>query len=150
VSGIQEILGKLGIPMNSKLIDRSAELYGISPVQLKPLSGGHSSQVYGFSRVGRDCILRITPPNEELDLPSMQSIMDWMCFLSAHGASVAGPLPSLHGKLVEAFEVDGQGYVLTAFERAKGILAAACSSRRKESKRDGRSMLYQKSLKHTA
>jgi amicoumacin kinase len=109
--------------MNAKLIDHSAELYGISPVQLKPLPGGHSSQVYAFSRIGRDCVLRITPPNEELNLPSMQSIMDWMCFLSAHGAPVAGPLPSLRGNLVEAIEVDGQDYVVAAFERAKGILA---------------------------
>jgi Ser/Thr protein kinase RdoA (MazF antagonist) len=109
--------------MDSEIIKRSAVLFDVSLSRLKPLSGGHFSQVYGFSRDGGDCILRITPPSQELDLPSMRSILDWMCFLSNHGTPVAAPIPSVQGSLIEAFEVDGQGYVVTAFERAKGILA---------------------------
>ena len=109
--------------MDSSLLDQAAELYGISPAQLKPLTGGHFTQVYFFSQEGRECVLRITPPNEEIDLPAMLSILDWICFLSAHGAPVARPLPSMRGSLIEVLEEEQQSYVVAAFEKAKGILA---------------------------
>jgi Ser/Thr protein kinase RdoA (MazF antagonist) len=109
--------------MISDLIDRSAELYGISAAQLKPLSGGHFSQVYAFTRGGREYVLRVSPPDEDLDLPAMQSILDWMRFLSANGGSIAGPLPSLRGRMAEELKEDEESFIVTAFEKARGILA---------------------------
>ena len=109
--------------MDSSLLDHAAELYGISPAQLKPLTGGHFTQVYFFSREGREYVLRITPPNKEIGLPAMLSILDWICFLSAHGAPVARPLPSVRGSLIEVLEEEQQSNVVAAFEKAQGILA---------------------------
>ena len=43
--------------------------------------------------------------------------------LDAHGASVAGPIPSLAGQLVEAIEQETGCYLVTALKKAPGILA---------------------------
>ncbi len=109
--------------MSSNLALVSAELYDILPNELHPLHGGHFSQVYGFSREGHEYILRISPIDEDIDLGSTRSILDWMSFLSAHGGSAATPLTSRRGYLVEQLEEEGQSYILTAFEKARGILA---------------------------
>ncbi len=109
--------------MNTNLIKRSADLYGFSPAQLSPVHGGQSCQVYTYSQDAQDFILRVSPPNEDINLEAMQSVLDWMRFLSTRGASVTRPVPSLRGCMVEQIEVDGQSYILTAFEKAGGILA---------------------------
>ncbi len=67
--------------------------------------------------------MRISPPNEDINLEAMQSELDWMRFLSTHGISVTRPVPSRRGCLVEQVEEDGQSYILAAFEKARGVLA---------------------------
>jgi Ser/Thr protein kinase RdoA (MazF antagonist) len=109
--------------MNTNLIRRSADLYGLSPTQIHPVQGGQSCQVYTCSRDVQEFILRISPPNEDINLDNMQSMLDWMRFLSTRVTSVTRPVPSQRGCLVEQIEQDGQSYILTAFEKARGILA---------------------------
>ena len=107
--------------MDATIIQQAAERYGVSPEQLKPAAGGNFSAVYEFPRDGRDCILRITPPNEDIDYSSMQAILAWMDFLSARGAPVTRPLPSCKGRRIECIE-QGETYLAAAFEKAPGIL----------------------------
>jgi Ser/Thr protein kinase RdoA (MazF antagonist) len=109
--------------MNEKILERAAAGYGISPERLTPLPGGHFSHVYEFSKGDQDCILRITPPGEEIDGLAMRAILDWVDFLSAHGAPVAGPILSKDGRLIETIEQDGETYLAVSFEKAKGVLA---------------------------
>ena len=98
-----------------------AECYGISAAGLAPMEGGHVTHVYSFTRDGKNYVLRITPPNEEISLPAMRAILPWMHFLAEGGASVAAPVLSQNGNLIELIEQDEQTYIAVAFERAPGI-----------------------------
>jgi Ser/Thr protein kinase RdoA (MazF antagonist) len=104
-------------------IEKAARRYGVSAADLTPMVGGHVTYVCSFTRDGKDCVLRITPPNEEIDLPAMRAILPWMRFLAEGGASVAAPVLSQNGHLIELIEQDGQMYIAVAFERAPGIRA---------------------------
>jgi Ser/Thr protein kinase RdoA (MazF antagonist) len=105
----------------------AAALYGISETQLIPLRGGHFTHVYHFARDGRDYVLRLTPPDESVDLKAQQSVLAWMGFLAAHGASVPASLASVNGKLVEIVpSVEGE-WLVTAQIRAQGVLAEELS-----------------------
>ena len=55
----------------------------------------------------------------------MRAILEWVYFLSIHGAPVASPIPSRDHQLIETIEQDGQTYLAVLFEKAKGILAEA-------------------------
>ncbi len=106
---------------DAPFIDAAARRYGVTAADLAPMAGGHATHVYSFTHGGKACVLRITPPNGEIDLPAMRAILPWMHFLAAGGASVAAPVPSQNGHLIEPFEQDGQPYIAVAFERAPGI-----------------------------
>ena len=109
--------------MDESILAIAVQAYGISPLRLKPTAGGHFTHVYGFSKTGRDYVLRITPPNEELDVQASLSILEWINYLAAHGAPVSSPLRSQHGRLVELIDREDQCYMVVAFEKAQGILA---------------------------
>ncbi|HOU13840.1 MAG TPA: phosphotransferase [Anaerolineae bacterium] len=106
---------------NAPFIDAAARRYGVAAADLTPMAGGHATHVYSFTHAGKDCVLRITPPNEDIDLPAMRAILPWMHYLAAGGASVAAPAPAQSGNLIETIEQDGQTYIAVAFERAPGI-----------------------------
>ena len=108
--------------MNEATLENAAQRYGVSRSPLTPLSGGHVSHVYGFSKDGKDYVLRITPPNEEIDLQAMRAILAWMRFLAEHGASVSEPIFSQNGALIERVPQDDEEYIVVAFEKAPGIL----------------------------
>lgn len=106
---------------NAPFIDEAARRYGIPAADLTPMVGGHFTHVYSFAKDGKDCVLRITPPNEEIDLRAMRAILPWMRFLAEGGASVAAPALSQNGALIEPIAQDGQTYIAVAFEKAPGI-----------------------------
>ncbi len=106
---------------NAPFISEAARRYGVSSADLTPMAGGHVTHVYSFTKDGEDCVLRITPPNEEIDLPAMRAILPWMRFLAEGGASVAAPVLSQSSNLIELIEQDGQTFIAVAFERAPGI-----------------------------
>jgi Ser/Thr protein kinase RdoA (MazF antagonist) len=91
--------------------------------QLTPLRGGQFSYVYAFQHGGQDCVLRLTPPNGEIDERSTQAALAWMDFLARHGASVPRPIPSRHGRLIESIEDTDGRYVVTAAYKVHGVLA---------------------------
>jgi len=106
---------------NVPYIDEAARRYGIAAADLAPMEGGLVAHVYSFAKDGKDYVLRITPPNDEIDLPEMRAILTWIHFLAQGGAAVAAPVPSQNGDLIEPIEEDGQAYIAVAFERAPGI-----------------------------
>lgn len=108
--------------MDQMLLSAAARRYDIPPSHLEPLSGGTFSHVYAFSRQGSEYVLRITPPNDEIDDAAMRGIVSWVHYLAAQGASVSAPLPSVHGDLVEHVDSSDVCYLVAAFERAQGIL----------------------------
>jgi Ser/Thr protein kinase RdoA (MazF antagonist) len=111
------------MPIDPTTLEKIAQLYNIPVSQLKPVSGGHSSLVYEY-RVGqRSCILKITPPNTDIDLHSMRSMLEWMAFLAEHDGPVVRPLRSRHGNLIEQAGRDDQLYSSVSFEKSPGFLA---------------------------
>jgi Ser/Thr protein kinase RdoA (MazF antagonist) len=104
--------------VDAAIVEYAAACFGVTPSDLTPVRGGHFAHSYAFSRDG-DYILRIIPPNAELDAASMTAIFAWMAHLSAHGVSVPQPLGSTRGRLVEQRD----DYIITAAAKAKGVLA---------------------------
>ncbi|MBN1936462.1 MAG: phosphotransferase [Anaerolineae bacterium] len=109
------------------LLDSIARLYGVSPAQLQPVSGGHFSHVYKYTDGRRACILRITPPNADVDLAAMRAILEWLAFLSAHDGPAPGPIRSRNGSLIEEVQFENRTYIAVAFEKAPGVLAEGMS-----------------------
>jgi Ser/Thr protein kinase RdoA (MazF antagonist) len=50
-------------------------------------------------------------------------MLEWVKFLTLHGAPVSAPLPSVNNHLLERLMHYGTHYVVTAFEKVDGILA---------------------------
>jgi amicoumacin kinase len=109
--------------MDEAILTLAAGYYATSPAMLKPLTGGHFSQVYEFSRDGVACVLRIIPPDEEIDINGLRAIQAWMSYLSDHGALVSRPVPSTGGRFVEVLTAEGGPYLVVAAEKAPGVLA---------------------------
>jgi Ser/Thr protein kinase RdoA (MazF antagonist) len=112
---------------NSIPLATAASLYGISGSDLQPLPGGHFTHVYGFQRNGHNYVLRLTPPGEEADVQAQKSILAWMAYLAAQGASVPAPLPSQKSNLVEVIPTAEGEWLAVAFTRAEGILSEELS-----------------------
>ncbi len=106
------------IPLN-----KAASLYGLSEAELQPLRGGHFAHVYGFKRNDRNYVLRLTPPNDDVDINVQKAILAWMAYLAAYGASVPAPLPSKNENLVEVISSPEGEWLAVAFTQAQGILS---------------------------
>jgi Ser/Thr protein kinase RdoA (MazF antagonist) len=110
--------------INSALIlARAGELYEFSPTQAKALSGGHFSLIYEFPRDGETFVLRVTPPNAEIDESAMRTLLHWQCRLAENGANVSTPVLSKRGNLIESMQHDLGLTILVAFKKVDGILA---------------------------
>jgi Ser/Thr protein kinase RdoA (MazF antagonist) len=108
---------------NPNLAIRAVRRYGVAEPKLTPLEGGHFADVYAFTKDGVECVLRVIPPNDEIDTRAMTSILEWMGHLAEHGGAVTRPIRSEGGAYLEVIE-DGSGtFIATACERASGILA---------------------------
>jgi amicoumacin kinase len=105
------------------VLNELAGRYGIPCAALTALSGGNFSQVFRFTRQDAGCVLRITPPDETLDAPAMRAILEWMRYQADHGGAVPRPIASERGQLVETAEQDGQVYLASLVEEARGILS---------------------------
>jgi amicoumacin kinase len=109
--------------MKPAILELAARQYGISQSDLKSLTGGHFSYVFEFTKNGQDLVLRITPPNQDIDLHSIKSILAWMDYLGRHGAAVTAPVPSRDGNLIEIVTIDSDLYLCVVYEKAHGALA---------------------------
>lgn len=104
-------------------LSTAASLYNLAESDLKPMRGGHFAQVYSFQRNGSSYILRLTPPDNEIDLQRQRSLLTWMAYLAAHGAFVPSPLASRKKNLIEIIPAVDGDWLATVFTRAKGILS---------------------------
>ena len=109
--------------MHNDLLTNAARLYQITPDQLTPLSGGHFTHVFQFTLDEQTYVLRITPPNADLDYTSMRACLEWMDYLARHGASIPRPVASIEGNLIERLVYAGEIYLAVAFEKIRGVLA---------------------------
>src|SRR5438094_2728283 len=75
--------------------------------------------VYAVELEGTEWVLRLTCANRR-SIDELASELDWIQFLSANGQSVAYPLPSLRGNLVERLSGGGGDYYAAVFRKAPG------------------------------
>lgn len=108
--------------MDRFVINHAIRSYGIERSALRPLPGGNYNTVYEFTRNGRQCVLRISPPSDEITPMSAQSVLHWMAHLAEGGVSVPRPVPTMRGRLVEVAAPRDEVYVLSAFEKVPGTL----------------------------
>ena len=104
-----------------------ATLYGVPESALHPLRGGHSAHTYGFSQGGSEYVLRLTPPDDEIDVTAQRAILAWMHFLATHGATVPEPIASQNGQFIEVIPHEDGQYLAVVFTRAKGVLSEELS-----------------------
>ena len=101
----------------------AAKLYDVPEAELHSLRGGHFAQVYGFTRDEREFILRLSPPNDDVNLTAQKSILAWMSYLAGHGAYVPAPLPSQNGNLIEVISLSEGEWLAVVYTRAEGVLS---------------------------
>ncbi len=93
--------------------------FAIAPGDIEQL-GGFESFIYRFTRDGRPYVLRLTHSLRRTP-EAIHGEVDWINYLAAGGASVAGAAVSARGELVEAID-DGAGghFLATSFHFAPG------------------------------
>ena len=80
-----------------QILNRALAAFGIQPDAIQELDG-FESFIYEFERAGETGILRIT--HDIRRSPEMvQGELDWINYLKAGGAGVAGAMQSLDGNL---------------------------------------------------
>jgi Ser/Thr protein kinase RdoA (MazF antagonist) len=87
-----------------------------------PLAGGHFADVYAFDKDGVECVLRVIPPNDEIDVRAASAILEWMGHLADHGGPVTRPIRSEAGAFLEIIEEGGNTSIATVCEKAPGVL----------------------------
>ena len=104
---------------NSSIYNQALDIYQIDPKQINELDG-FESYIYAFERDDGPGILRISHSiRRSPDL--IRGELDWINYLNNGGASVARPITSRNGILVEEINDDAGGSFLTAaFEKAPG------------------------------
>jgi amicoumacin kinase len=75
--------------------------------------------LYAVDLDGTEWVLRLTCSNRR-SIDELASELDWIQFLSANGLSVAYPLPSLRGNLVERLSGGCGDYYAAVFRKAPG------------------------------
>jgi Ser/Thr protein kinase RdoA (MazF antagonist) len=104
--------------VSESLLAQGASLFGTQPSALQSL-GGIDGAVYAYQRDGAGFILKFvpTPPDR---VPLARAKWDFADYLARNGVSVARPVPSSDGQLIEILEKDGTSYVVFASEQAPG------------------------------
>lgn len=114
--------------INNDIIEAGARFFAVDATDLTPL-GGVDGLAYAYTRDEQSYVLKFTPypgfaPVAGERLPALRAKLDFVQYLNAHGVSVAKPVASVNGELVETIPApggaDGQVYAITASERAPG------------------------------
>lgn len=107
--------------MDPLLLNSACSLYNTSPDEVISLSGDHYNAVYQYPQDKKFAILRIGV--EDCPVNQTLGMLDWVKFLSIHGAPVSAPVLSINNHLMERLMHYGTYYTLTAFDKVEGILA---------------------------
>lgn len=111
------------MPVPNAVLNSAAALFNIMDKSIETLHGGHFSHVYGFNQDSKSFILRITPPDPEINKIQMLAILEWMEYLAGKGASVPRPIHSKNENLLEEINYKDQLYLAAVVDAADGILS---------------------------
>lgn len=86
------------------LLEQLARCYGIEQTQLYCLTDNPDDGVYGFTLQGQAFVVKAALSTVRT-FATLQSQVDWINFLAAHGAPVSRPILSPQGVLVEQLSI---------------------------------------------
>ena len=104
-------------------LQAGARLFNVDEDTLQ-LLGGMDGVVYAYTRGGRQYVLKFTPAKRER-VPGMRAKLEFVKYLADHGVTVAGPVRSVKGELIELLDAPKAAteYAVSSSERAPGRLA---------------------------
>lgn len=102
----------------TKLLDAAKMLYG-AEIQEQNLLGNSANAIYEISLRGKPAILRLSRHSAHKEL-HVGFELAWMNELARHIDGIAGPVPSLGGKLYEVADTGGEPWILSVFHKAPG------------------------------
>ncbi|MCE7981136.1 MAG: hypothetical protein DYG89_08090 [Caldilinea sp. CFX5] len=107
------------MPTPTLLLNQLAYCYGIAPDQLYCLTDNPADGVYGFTHQGQAFVVKAAVSTTRT-FATLQSQVDWINFLAAHGAPISRPIPSPQGVLVEQLSLDDALVSAVCYERVAG------------------------------
>jgi len=109
-----------GIAVESQLIERASNAFGVTPSDLRILKGGTFNMVFEYTRNSRPHILRIAP--QDVNTETLGEMLRYLEFLSENGLSVPCPVESRSGTYAETIRED-RVYAAHSFMKVEGIPA---------------------------
>lgn len=113
----------VGMDIRMLIVEQAAGLFDAAVPQLQPLAGGHFAWTYEWTRDAQSYVLRVAPPDSEMDLQATRALHEWLAYLAAHDAPVVRPLRSRAGNVIEPIVYDGRTYLASAYTKAPGVRA---------------------------
>lgn len=109
----------LSLLEQQRLLDQLARCYRIEQSQLHCLTDNPDDGVYGFTLQGQAFVVKAAVSTVRT-FATLQSQVDWINFLAAHGAPVSCPIPSPQGVLVEQLSIADTLVSAVCYERMPG------------------------------
>lgn len=110
----------------NRILEQVKALYPLEDCTFTEVSGheGGRNQIVIVSRDGeKQYVLRISALGDRSETDYLAET-EFVRFLAEHGAPVADVIPSVHGRLVECLEMEGETVYVSLFAYAKGMLLA--------------------------
>ena len=107
-----------------EILEQAKKLYGLTNYEIVQVAGheGGRNLVYICSKDGENkYVLRISALGDRKETDFLAET-EFVRYLGSKGAPVADVIPSVHGKLVECAESDGEKIYISFFVYAKGML----------------------------
>ena len=118
----------------NRILEQVKALYPLKDCTFTEVSGheGGRNQIVIVSRDGeKQYVLRISALGDRSETDYLAET-EFVRFLAEHGAPVADVIPSVHGRLVECLEAEGETVYVSLFAYAKGMLLADNNYRYRE------------------
>ena len=112
----------------NRILEKAKQLYALEDCTFAPVSGheGGRNRIVTVSRNGeKQYVLRVSALGDRSENDYLAET-EFVRFLAEKGAPVADVIPSIHGRLVECVEAEGDGKAVyvSLFAYAKGMLLA--------------------------
>ena len=110
----------------NRILEQVKALYPLKDCTFTEVSGheGGRNQIVIVTRDGeKQYVLRISALGDRSETDYLAET-EFVRFLAEHGAPVADVIPSVHGRLVECLEAEGETVYVSLFAYAKGMLLA--------------------------
>ncbi len=104
---------------NDAVLTQAIEYHGLTKDQLTFIDS-NTDVVHEYVRDGRAYILKLVH-SSQVTQEFVRGEVDWVNYLASHGVSVARPVPSRNGNLLEVVEAESSYFTVVAYDKAPGV-----------------------------